>query len=464
MLNAVHATRKHRRAPRGGGAKERVGILCIILTAFVFVLTISVACLSYLGGLRASMRQTVAAELQDYAETSQAMLTSFIRSDFDTLNGVAIRHSGNVVCRYDVATMSLMVSPGVNPIFGVDKIIENVPYGQVSKGMISAATADIYTEFYESIIKGSESGEAIYQRSSVKGWRWIGARYSTIFSNDGKPVSAVISFWDETESYEKDVAYKKWLQLLHKKEPGAYSLFRCNISKRAIFDTKEGSLLYVRFSSDAISFGAHVDEYASQCVAEQDAERFREFLNAEALLVKYRNGDRILTLEYLERLPEGGERWLRLTVDLVEYPHSTDVEAYLLFENIDTAKRAELLMLERAQTDPLTGLLNRTTFMEAVDKAILTARPNARHAFMMLDIDGFKQVNDVLGHCEGDKALNDIGGSLSAVMGRDDLVGRLGGDEFAIFLSDISDELAAANKARQICDATRRVIGNGVRI
>ena len=100
--------------------------------------------------------------------------------------------------------------------------------------------------------------------------------------------------------------------------------------------------------------------------------------------------------------------------------------------------------------------MNRSTFTARVNDILSLGKPDSRRALMMLDIDGFKQVNDVFGHAAGDQTLVDLGAGLRSMMRRGDLVGRLGGDEFVIFLNDVFDTNAVIGKAKQIRRLARR--------
>lgn len=95
----------------------------------------------------------------------------------------------------------------------------------------------------------------------------------------------------------------------------------------------------------------------------------------------------------------------------------------------ETARRAELVRL--ADLDPLTGVLNRRTLQPALEHS---AARGERFALILLDLDGFKSVNDQLGHVRGDEVLRTVGQATLATVRRDDLVIRYGGDEFAILV------------------------------
>src|SRR5438105_7548567 len=103
--------------------------------------------------------------------------------------------------------------------------------------------------------------------------------------------------------------------------------------------------------------------------------------------------------------------------------------------------------------DPLTDLPNRSLFHDRAGQAIRAARrERGRVALMILDLDRFKEVNDTLGHHNGDLLLKQIGPRLAAALRESDSIARLGGDEFGVLLPQISDEddaLAVAEKIRQ---------------
>ena len=80
------------------------------------------------------------------------------------------------------------------------------------------------------------------------------ASYSTIFADDGEPISAVISYFDVTEEQEKEAIFMIWQQSLSGRQPESSTLFRYNLSKDMLFDTVEGTLLQVEFAADAFTF------------------------------------------------------------------------------------------------------------------------------------------------------------------------------------------------------------------
>jgi diguanylate cyclase (GGDEF)-like protein len=108
-----------------------------------------------------------------------------------------------------------------------------------------------------------------------------------------------------------------------------------------------------------------------------------------------------------------------------------------------------------ANLDSLTGLPNRRQFFARLDEAFQLARTKGhRLAVGILDLDGFKPVNDIYGHAVGDKLLIAVGERLTASCGEGMHLARLGGDEFALIVKDVSDEELLARGA-QMCAALR---------
>ena len=107
--------------------------------------------------------------------------------------------------------------------------------------------------------------------------------------------------------------------------------------------------------------------------------------------------------------------------------------------DITDRKEFEERLKTTAMTDDLTGLLNRRGFFALADQQRkLVKRTKRGMALLYLDIDGFKVVNDLFGHTEGDKALVDTANILKSAFRESDIVARIGGDEFAVLLTEPS--------------------------
>jgi len=127
------------------------------------------------------------------------------------------------------------------------------------------------------------------------------------------------------------------------------------------------------------------------------------------------------------------------------------LEVRLLHDAVrDNAKALESMALY----DPLTGLANRRLLTERISAALANARRNnSAIAVVYLDLDGFKEINDSLGHGVGDALLKMVAGRLTAAVREVDTVGRLGGDEFLIALSSVSHAHDVATVAAKLIES-----------
>ena len=114
---------------------------------------------------------------------------------------------------------------------------------------------------------------------------------------------------------------------------------------------------------------------------------------------------------------------------------------------------AEAEARKLARHDPLTGLPNRRFFEEQLEQYLGTASDTARVAVLMLDLDGFKTVNDTHGHAAGDKALNEFARRVSAIVRADAFLAGVGGNKFAIIMPEIGSLDDPSNLARRIVAA-----------
>jgi diguanylate cyclase (GGDEF)-like protein/PAS domain S-box-containing protein len=116
--------------------------------------------------------------------------------------------------------------------------------------------------------------------------------------------------------------------------------------------------------------------------------------------------------------------------------------------------RVEARLSHVAQYDAITGLPNRTLFHDRLSLAMARARrQKSALALIFLDLDGFKEINDTLGHKAGDRLLRAVGARLKHALREGDTVARLGGDEFTVILEDLHDRDEATAVAHKVLGA-----------
>src|SRR5581483_10820925 len=134
----------------------------------------------------------------------------------------------------------------------------------------------------------------------------------------------------------------------------------------------------------------------------------------------------------------------------------------------EATHQAEANLHSQARTDALTGLPNRRLFTESLSQAVAFARRTHRNlGLLYIDLDGFKHVNDSLGHSVGDQLLCEVGKRLSTRVRRSDMLARVGGDEFTVILRSVEqmdDATAAAESLIQGLTHSFRIEGREISI
>ena len=161
-------------------------------------------------------------------------------------------------------------------------------------------------------------------------------------------------------------------------------------------------------------------------------------------------GESTVAFENRYLCKDGSYKWLLWTA-------TVSVEKQLYYtvaRDITAQKETEKQLTRLAQYDSLTGLANRTLFMDRLPRAIARAdRANKVVALMFLDLDHFKTINDTLGHDVGDLLLKSVADRLRATVRKTDTVARLAGDEFTVILEGTSESQEVVEIAQQILDA-----------
>jgi diguanylate cyclase (GGDEF)-like protein/PAS domain S-box-containing protein len=153
--------------------------------------------------------------------------------------------------------------------------------------------------------------------------------------------------------------------------------------------------------------------------------------------------------------PDGSEVWTDLVLSLVRDPDGIPQYMVAMMADITEQHRLQTRLQHQALHDPLTDLPNRTVFFERLDAA-LDAGVHAGICY--LDLDGFKAVNDTLGHDRGDALLRAIAQQLTDALGREHLVARMGGDEFVVLVERDADNELMRHVARTALEAVRRPV------
>lgn len=150
------------------------------------------------------------------------------------------------------------------------------------------------------------------------------------------------------------------------------------------------------------------------------------------------------------RSPEFGTRWIRISAT-VERRNGEPIRLFGIKQDITEEKKTFEHMRHLAEHDVMTGLANRTQFQMQLDK--MCGPDGSGGVLMLVDLDGFKEINDTLGHAVGDECLIEFTRRLSKACSSADLIARIGGDEFAVLFGPSSDRQTIDRIAQRLVKA-----------
>ena len=153
---------------------------------------------------------------------------------------------------------------------------------------------------------------------------------------------------------------------------------------------------------------------------------------------------------------DGSPFWASVVIDTIRDDQGRLLGFAKVTRDTTERRRNEEHLYRLAHYDPLTALPNRLVLSATLDNAV---RSQHSVTVLMLDLDGFKEINDTLGHAAGDEVLKAAAQCIKACVGDRGVVGRLGGDEFAVVIAGLADPIGANALCEDLIEAFRTPIG-----
>jgi diguanylate cyclase (GGDEF)-like protein/PAS domain S-box-containing protein len=151
--------------------------------------------------------------------------------------------------------------------------------------------------------------------------------------------------------------------------------------------------------------------------------------------------------------PDGSVVWIDMSIAKIETESNARPLHLCMIEDVTEKKQSEALIWQQANFDTLTQLPNRRMFHDRLEHDIVKSRRDGRRiAILFIDLDHFKEVNDTLGHHQGDILLVDAARRIRSCVRESDTVARLGGDEFTVILSALDEVNPVEVIAQKILD------------
>ena len=364
--------------------------------------------------------------------------TAALREDAQIFRAAAA-HSNRSVFLYDIASMTSYAStPESDEIIGTT--FHDIPEADIEGGHILPESIDEYRQVFQDMRAGKPGGKARIHMVDDRGnQRWFELCYSLVFTAEGKPKSAVISYLNITADHEKELAYHRYQQTIQLNSGKDSSLIYLESDITAdVIEKQGGRALPPDLTTAGRSRTEVLEHIVRTYIVEAQREACRSFFSRATLITAFSDGNRSASEDWALALPDGETGYIRSEIQMVQDPFSGHIKAYTVLRDVTDETRAALAMRKQAELDGLTGVYNKTT-TELLVRQRLEHTTHDSCALLVVDIDNLKSINDSLGHPQGDRAIRAIGAVLRAQFRSSDIVGRIGGDEFLTFLDGASD-------------------------
>ena len=277
----------------------------------------------------------------------------------------------------------------------------------------------------------------------------------------GKAVGLLLLYGDEAGAFgERDVTMMELLSVVLSAAMAHAAEFEAKRDQvealarfEATFAGAQVGMLLMDLDGKIIDSNPAIQELLGHSHGELVGRRTSEFVHpddrheARAAYVRMiADGESSLRMQHRFVGRDGEVLWVDASASLVRDSDGHKSFAVGMMQDITQREEAEAALLSQsalnehqALHDALTGLANRTLLRNRIDHAVKARRrTDARAAVLVMDLDGFKEINDSLGHAAGDELLVELGRRLKAALRTSDTVARLGGDEFGVLLPQAS--------------------------
>lgn len=192
---------------------------------------------------------------------------------------------------------------------------------------------------------------------------------------------------------------------------------------------------------------------ANQKIYEKDLKSFLEFVN------RMENGTQFEKIQIRYKIKESEYIWIKIRAKSLFDNEGKLIKIIGKIRNIDDETKEYLKLREKATKDPLTRLISKQATKDMVQEVLNdNNKPASSHAFIIVDVDNFKNVNDTLGHLTGDIVLNKVAAVLKTTFRSTDIVGRIGGDEFVVFMQNVQKVSIIAEKGDILCKKIKGLV------
>ncbi len=213
------------------------------------------------------------------------------------------------------------------------------------------------------------------------------------------------------------------------------NVLEADISNNKLIGNNCMDLIKMLGIGENASFSECIEMILEKFIKDEYKALYKEQFDCNNLINRFENGEKKFSFVFEERADLVNYYWTKVTVCIYYSNITKSIKIISYVKNIQEEKEIELQLLRQANTDSLTGLLNKQACENKIKEISLNSQAKGKeYALLIIDIDKFKEINDTYGHIEGDKVIRQISKLLRDNFRENDIVGRIGGDEFMVLV------------------------------
>lgn len=260
----------------------------------------------------------------------------------------------------------------------------------------------------------------------------------------------------EDISAQKELQEKRWREILYRQvvAKDAFLFSELDLTDDCFLQEDAHMKLLIHGFGKENCYDSFVQEWIRRYVQTEEQTTCISFLTREKILKWFESGQDRISFDFRSDMREDGVyEWYTSSMFLAKNEENGHVYASWKIANIQSEKDDYDRIRRLAEQDPLTGLCNRTTLEKCMMQSFVNAKDtDTLSAFIMIDVDNFKAVNDNFGHDFGDTILKAIARLLTQTFRSNDIVSRMGGDEFAVFIPQTRSKEGIIKRLRDVCE------------
>lgn len=367
---------------------------------------------------------------------------------------LAMAQNSNFVFDYDIETKIMVQPDDCAGLYGMPRMMENFPESFIETGVIVKESVADFLEMYDKIREGVSTVSREIKTNSPDGSLfWNRITLTCIYNEQKKPTRAIGLIEDITRQKLLETAYFQEEQYRGAMLSGVIWYIEMNITQDT-YSKRKGNWNFDFEGETEYRYSRILDSVVHRSIAKEYQQLYWDTFKRENVLRAFAAGKRELQLEYQRKMEDGGVAWMLTIMTIIKDALSGDIKGFMYVRDVDARKRAEMQLTFSSQHDSLTNIYNKAC-TETLITDILSKKPNERHAFLILDLDHFKSVNDTYGHYMGDQVLTEAAQVFTRILGPTSILGRIGGDEFAVLIPNAPDNGALGQLAKALCSTLK---------